>query len=226
MTGPETGAAKSRPETVTSPQRRQSRGIKLSNPRKYRGFLWSPAKLPVAATGWWARQDLNLRPDRYERPALTAELRALLRGYTTAGATDQGMRIPPDLRNLARYSCDSLAPTPAHAADLARDRLRNPRYPDQRHHQSHEHRSELGRSRPRHPLDKRQSQSGQNQRNRIEQDAGSRSKRRNEITRHSLPSTLRPTVGAGMRASALQPYMGLAIVRPSGGRPTEPLLQA
>ena len=25
---------------------------------------------------WWARQDLNLQPDRYERPALTIELRA------------------------------------------------------------------------------------------------------------------------------------------------------
>src|SRR3954471_11217834 len=25
---------------------------------------------------WWARQDSNLQPDRYERPALTIELRA------------------------------------------------------------------------------------------------------------------------------------------------------
>ena len=25
---------------------------------------------------WWARQDLNLQPSRYERPALTIELRA------------------------------------------------------------------------------------------------------------------------------------------------------
>jgi hypothetical protein len=26
---------------------------------------------------WWAREDSNLQPDRYERPALTIELRAL-----------------------------------------------------------------------------------------------------------------------------------------------------
>ncbi len=26
--------------------------------------------------GWWARQDSNLQPDRYERPALTIELQA------------------------------------------------------------------------------------------------------------------------------------------------------
>ena len=25
---------------------------------------------------WWARQDSNLQPDRYERPALTIELQA------------------------------------------------------------------------------------------------------------------------------------------------------
>jgi hypothetical protein len=28
------------------------------------------------AQRWWARQDSNLQPDRYERPALTIELRA------------------------------------------------------------------------------------------------------------------------------------------------------
>src|SRR6266576_2814828 len=29
-----------------------------------------------ACEGWWARQDSNLQPDRYERPALTIELQA------------------------------------------------------------------------------------------------------------------------------------------------------
>src|SRR5882672_943135 len=29
-----------------------------------------------ASEGWWARQDSNLQPDRYERPALTIELLA------------------------------------------------------------------------------------------------------------------------------------------------------
>jgi hypothetical protein len=28
------------------------------------------------AINWWARQDSNLQPDRYERPALTIELQA------------------------------------------------------------------------------------------------------------------------------------------------------
>ena len=29
-----------------------------------------------ASEAWWARQDSNLQPDRYERPALTIELQA------------------------------------------------------------------------------------------------------------------------------------------------------
>jgi hypothetical protein len=31
---------------------------------------------------WWARQDSNLQPDRYERPALTIELQAPANGRT------------------------------------------------------------------------------------------------------------------------------------------------
>ena len=42
---------------------------------------------------WWARQDLNLQPDRYERPALTIELRALV--YRQGCLTSLGM-IPGD----------------------------------------------------------------------------------------------------------------------------------
>lgn len=34
---------------------------------------WSAAKCQAT---WWAREDSNLQPDRYERPALTIELRA------------------------------------------------------------------------------------------------------------------------------------------------------
>src|SRR4029079_6493626 len=30
----------------------------------------------IGRTAWWARQDSNLQPDRYERPALTIELQA------------------------------------------------------------------------------------------------------------------------------------------------------
>ena len=34
------------------------------------------AEAREASEGWWARQDSNLQPDRYERPALTIELQA------------------------------------------------------------------------------------------------------------------------------------------------------
>ena len=33
-------------------------------------------RCPCRITHWWARQDSNLQPDRYERPALTIELQA------------------------------------------------------------------------------------------------------------------------------------------------------
>src|SRR5215470_11440392 len=35
-----------------------------------------PGYARFASEGWWAREDSNLQPDRYERPALTIELRA------------------------------------------------------------------------------------------------------------------------------------------------------
>lgn len=34
------------------------------------------AAFTIASEAWWARQDSNLQPDRYERPALTIELQA------------------------------------------------------------------------------------------------------------------------------------------------------
>ena len=36
-----------------------------------------PGNLRNRETAWWAREDSNLQPDRYERSALTIELRAL-----------------------------------------------------------------------------------------------------------------------------------------------------
>src|SRR5665213_2391222 len=36
----------------------------------------SSAKRRLPLVHWWARQDSNLQPDRYERPALTIELQA------------------------------------------------------------------------------------------------------------------------------------------------------
>jgi cell division protein FtsB len=41
---------------------------------------------------WWARQDLNLRPKRYERPALTTELRA--RGVRPVYYILKAMKVP------------------------------------------------------------------------------------------------------------------------------------
>ena len=41
---------------------------------------------------WWARQDSNLQPDRYERPALTVELRARRRFRTES----EGICLPAD----------------------------------------------------------------------------------------------------------------------------------
>jgi hypothetical protein len=40
-------------------------------------FLPKSQRPPNRRTAWWAREDSNLQPDRYERPALTIELRAL-----------------------------------------------------------------------------------------------------------------------------------------------------
>jgi hypothetical protein len=53
------------------------------------------AWLPRAAEGeaWWARQDSNLQPDRYERPALTIELQA------PATCRSTGNAVAPDPYN-------------------------------------------------------------------------------------------------------------------------------
>ena len=40
-------------------------------PTATRIFIWSSSSPLVASGGWWAHQDLNLEPDRYERSALT-----------------------------------------------------------------------------------------------------------------------------------------------------------
>ena len=44
------------------------------------------AEAREASEGWWARQDSNLQPDRYERPALTIELQAPPRGRPRGGS--------------------------------------------------------------------------------------------------------------------------------------------
>src|ERR1700748_723878 len=39
-------------------------------------WLMPPAQGKMSNESWWAREDSNLQPDRYERSALTVELRA------------------------------------------------------------------------------------------------------------------------------------------------------
>ena len=49
-------------------------------------FLAQSLSLPIPASAWWARQDSNLQPDRYERPARpekTNEIRSLSSRPTT-----------------------------------------------------------------------------------------------------------------------------------------------
>jgi hypothetical protein len=41
------------------------------NMRKYVGVLRRPEKVNSIENAWWAREDSNLQPDRYERSALT-----------------------------------------------------------------------------------------------------------------------------------------------------------
>src|SRR5690242_6044470 len=52
------------------------------------------AEAREASEGWWARQDSNLQPDRYERPALTIELQAPPRAAAT-GRQRCGLRLQP-----------------------------------------------------------------------------------------------------------------------------------
>jgi hypothetical protein len=56
----------------------------FGKPRKCPGLSCGLLATRGCGAGWWARQDSNLRPDRYERPALTAELRA--HGWSIARA--------------------------------------------------------------------------------------------------------------------------------------------
>src|SRR5262249_40037064 len=44
-----------------------------------------------ASEGWWARQDSNLQPGRYERPALTIELQAPRFHAALPSFTGQGL---------------------------------------------------------------------------------------------------------------------------------------
>ena len=51
-------------------------GSAYNKARQMRAFYRLSGNLWCLASAWWARQDSNLQPDRYERPALTIELQA------------------------------------------------------------------------------------------------------------------------------------------------------
>ncbi len=57
-------------------QRPQARYLNRGNARKSWAIRQRPGSAGSYRTGWWAREDSNLQPDRYERSALTIELRA------------------------------------------------------------------------------------------------------------------------------------------------------
>ena len=45
------------------------------NAREWRAFSAASGNIWLRENAWWAREDSNLQPDRYERPGLTGKLR-------------------------------------------------------------------------------------------------------------------------------------------------------
>jgi hypothetical protein len=71
--GQENKAPKLPPKSKSQvPETKRSRRMPPSG-----AFRPLPGNFRKRRTAWWAREDSNLQPDRYERPALTIELRAL-----------------------------------------------------------------------------------------------------------------------------------------------------
>ncbi len=64
-------------------QRRHARYLNRGNARKLRAIRQRPGNAGSHRTAWWAREDSNLQPDRYERSALTIELRARSSSYSS-----------------------------------------------------------------------------------------------------------------------------------------------
>jgi hypothetical protein len=58
-------------------ERAKERTSTVKSPLRFDNSSEKKRKIKAQIAGWWAREDSNLQPDRYERPALTIELRAL-----------------------------------------------------------------------------------------------------------------------------------------------------
>ena len=86
----------------TTDWRSQRRGGR-TKPRQLQAFARPTGNLRNCESAWWAREDSNLQPDRYERSALTVELRAQRAGaqaamglpHTVPGCKRQPRCSPP-----------------------------------------------------------------------------------------------------------------------------------
>ena len=76
LESPETGSQNWRRRTLSRQQRPYAGYLNPRNARKTRAIPQRLANAGSYRSAWWARQDSNLQPDRYERPALTIELQA------------------------------------------------------------------------------------------------------------------------------------------------------
>ena len=76
MGEPRDGSQDLRYRDLSRRQRPHARYLNRGNARILRAILQRPGNAGSHRTAWWAREDSNLQPDRYERSALTIELRA------------------------------------------------------------------------------------------------------------------------------------------------------
>src|SRR4030088_1754276 len=76
LQSPETGSQNRRYRDLSRRQRPQVPHLNRGNARKMRAVYQRPGNIGSHRTAWWAREDSNLQPDRYERSALTVELGA------------------------------------------------------------------------------------------------------------------------------------------------------
>ena len=113
--------------TIQSSARAATVGPKMPSETFLWSNLWSGRHRNVkylnkAMKTWWARQDSNLQPDRYERSALTIELQALIAKqrtgkYSNRRPTQRNEVRRPDLARLGRCTVRSsrlaLPPAPS-----------------------------------------------------------------------------------------------------------------
>ena len=74
--------------------------------RQLRAFWKSQGNLAVRKSAWWAREDSNLQPDRYERSALTIELRARCGGARVAAPACGRSHTTPRLERQSRREAE------------------------------------------------------------------------------------------------------------------------